>query len=145
MQHDLIYFKDSSNMCEVQDESITLIITSPPYWFIKDYSKDGYQEDQRSEKIDGQIGDLLDFQQYLDRLTEVWQESERVLEPNGKLCINVPLMPMLKKDINTHHNRDIINLNSAIEHEILNNTNLYLLDVYVWNRTNPTKKLMFGS
>ena len=145
MEHDLVYFKNSSNMSEVIDETITLIITSPPYWFIKDYSKDGYQEAQRREKIKGQIGDIFDFQQYLDQLTEVWKECERVLEPNGKICINVPLMPMLKRDVNTHHNRDIVNLNSAIEHEILQHTNLYLLDVYIWNRTNPTKKLMFGS
>lgn len=145
MQLNNVYFKNSNIMSEVEDESITLIVTSPPYWFIKDYSKDGFQTAQRTGKKDGQIGDIVDFQEYLDQLTLVWKECERVLEPNGKLCINVPLMPMLKSQINTHHTRDIVNLNSSIEYEILHHTNLFLMDVYIWNRTNPTKKLMFGS
>jgi modification methylase len=145
MQLNKVYFKNSNIMSEVEDESITLIVTSPPYWFIKDYSKDGFQLSQRTDKKDGQIGDIVDFQDYLDQLTLVWKECERVLEPNGKLCINVPLMPMLKSEINTHHTRDIVNLNSSIEYEILHHTGLFLMDVYIWNRTNPTKKLMFGS
>jgi DNA modification methylase len=142
-------------MSEVEDESITLIVTSPPYWNIKDYSKDGYQKEQRTEQIEGQlyevkrceaqIGDIKGYQEYLSALTLVWKECERVLEPNGKLCINVPLMPLLKSQLNTHYTRDIVNINSGIEHEILSNTGLYLMDVYIWDRTNPTKKLMFGS
>jgi site-specific DNA-methyltransferase (cytosine-N4-specific) len=132
-------------MSEVEDESITLIVTSPPYWNIKDYSKDGYQKEQRTEQIEGQIGDIEGYQEYLSALTLVWKECERVLESNGKLCINVPLMPLLKSQLNTHYNRDIVNINSGIEHEILKNTGLYLMDVYIWNRTNPTKRLMFGS
>jgi site-specific DNA-methyltransferase (cytosine-N4-specific) len=132
-------------MSKVEDESITLIVTSPPYWNIKDYSKDGYQKEQRTEQIEGQIGDIGGYQEYLSALTLVWKECERVLESNGKLCINVPLMPLLKSQLNTHYTRDIVNINSGIEHEILKNTGLYLMDVYIWNRTNPTKKLMFGS
>ena len=54
-------------------------------------------------------------------------------------------MPMLKSEINTHHTRDIVNINSSIEYEILHHTSLFLMDVYIWNRANPTKKLMFGS
>ncbi len=144
MKTNIIYFKDAQNMTEVDDNSITLIITSPPYWCIKDYSKDGYQQEQRAERQPGQIGDISDYQEYLEALTAVWKDCERVLEPNGKLCINVPLMPILKKVLNTHHTRDIVNINSGIEHEILKHTGLYLMDVYIWNRTNPTKRLMFG-
>ena len=59
--------------------------------------------------------------------------------------INTPLMPMFKKVLNTHHNRHIYNINSDIEHSILANTDFYLLDVFIWNRTNPSKRLMFGS
>ena len=75
----------------------------------------------------------------------VWKECERVLRPNGKLCINVPLMPMIKKNYSTHYNRDIFDIQSSIQNSILSNTNLYLLDLYIWNRTNSSKKLMFGS
>jgi len=58
---------------------------------------------------------------------------------------NTPLMPMFKKVLDTHFNRHIFNINSDIENSILNNTGLFLLDIYIWNRTNPSKKLMFGS
>jgi len=145
MRTNVAHYKNSKDMPEVEDESVSLIVTSPPYWFVKDYSKDGYQEKQRAEKQPGQIGDIDDYQEYLDSLTAVWRGCERVLEPNGKLCVNVPLMPLLKRQMNTHHTRDIVNINSAIEHEILAHTDLYLMDVYIWDRANPTKKLMFGS
>ncbi|GHT24139.1 hypothetical protein AGMMS49953_05990 [Endomicrobiia bacterium] len=64
----------------------------------------------------------------------VWQECERVLKSNGKLIINTPLMPMLKASLNTHYNRHIFNINNDIEHSILNNTNLFLYDLFIWNR-----------
>ena len=140
-----IFFTDSRKMVELPDNSVNLIITSPPYFNIKDYSLDGYQQKKKSEKIKGQIGDIRDYKKYVKEMLSVWKECERVLKPNGKLCINTPLMPMLKKNLNTHYNRHIFNINSDIEQSILTDTNLFLLDLYIWNRTNPTKKLMFGS
>lgn len=86
-------------MEEIPDNSIDLIITFPPYFNIKDYSKDGYQKNNHSEKIEGQIGDINDYEKYLEELLKVWKECERVLVPNGKLCINVPLLPMKKKNL----------------------------------------------
>lgn len=145
MDCNLTHFKSSSHMNEVDDSSIALIVTSPPYWFVKDYSKDGYQETQRSAPQEGQIGDIRDYKAYLTALTVIWKECERVLQPNGKLCINVPLMPILKSQLNTHYTRDIVNINTGIDHEIQEYTGLFLMDVFVWNRTNPTKGLMFGS
>ena len=68
-----------------------------------------------------------------------------MLRPNGKLCINVPLMPMLKKNLTTHHNRHIFDLQSEIQNSILKNTKFFLMDLYIWNRVNTTKSLMFGS
>lgn len=145
MLSDIIYYGDARSMSEVGDGSVSLVVTSPPYWNIKDYSLDGYQECVVSDRVVGQIGDLSDYREYLDELTVVWRECERVLEPNGKLCVNVPLVPILKGDFSTHHNRDIVNLYASIEVEILAKTGLYLLDLYIWNRTNSSKGLIFGS
>jgi len=145
MKTDIVYYKDASDMSEVDDNSIQLIITSPPYWNVKDYSMDGYQKNNNSGKIEGQIGDINDYEEYLNAMTEVWNECERVLKPNGKLCINTPLMPVPKKQLITHYNRHIVNINSGIEYEILHKTKLFLYDLYIWNRTNPSKALMFGS
>ena len=69
-----------------------------------------------------------------------------MLTPNGKLIINTPLMPIPKKDYNEHYTRHIFNIASDIEQSILKGIKkMYLYDVYIWNRTNPRKKLMFGS
>lgn len=140
-----VYFKDARKMTELPDNSVQLIVTSPPYFNIKDYSLDGYQKNKKSKKVAGQIGDIADYQKYIDEMVLVWKECERVLKPNGKLIINTPLMPMLKKNLITHYNRHIFDINSDIEHSVLHKTGLFLLDVYIWNRTNPSKKLMFGS
>ena len=132
-------------MNEVEDNSVDLIITSPPYFNIKDYSKDGYQQAKHSEKKQGDIGAINDYEKYLRDLLKVWKECERVLKPNGKLIINVPLMPMIKKDLTTHYNRHIFDLQSDIQNSVLHKTKLFLMDLYIWHRTNSTKKLMFGS
>ncbi|ENZ0444060.1 site-specific DNA-methyltransferase, partial [Campylobacter upsaliensis] len=43
MDMNTIFYKSSQNMCEVSECSVDLIITSLPYFNVKDYSKDGYQ------------------------------------------------------------------------------------------------------
>ena len=141
-----VFFKDSRAMSEIPNNSVNLIVTSPPYFNIKDYSLDGHQSKTIGSKEKGQIGDINEYQKYIDEMLKVWTECERILTPNGKLVINTPLMPMLKSQLDTHFNRHIFDINSDIEHSIVNGIkDLYLLDIYIWNRTNPRKKLMFGS
>jgi len=135
-----VFFKDAKNMTELSNDSVHLIVTSPPYYNVKDYSLDGWQKRKTGDSIKGQIGDIDDYEKYLRELTTVWKECFRTLKPNGKLCINVPLMPILKSQRNTHHTRDIFDINAGIQHEILHKTKFFL-----WDRTNPTKGLMFGS
>jgi modification methylase len=141
-----VFLTDSRDMRELPDDSVGLIVTSPPYFNIKDYAKDGRQEKSHSDSHAKQIGDIADFETFIDELVTVWKECFRTLKPNGKLIINVPLMPMLKAEFTTHENRHIFDLNAAIQHSILKNIpGLFVLDTYIWNRTNPSKKLMFGS
>lgn len=140
-----VFYKSAENMTELPDNSVQLVVTSPPYFNIKDYSRDGYQDRRHSVRDDGDMGGIDNYEQYLAGLLRVWRECERALKPNGKLCINVPLLPMLKRDMTTHYNRHIFDLQSGIQRTILQNTGLFLLDIYIWNRTNPSKRLMFGS
>lgn len=142
-----VFYKNAQKMVEVPNDSIDLIITSPPYFNIKDYSKNGTQTKQHSKKINGQIGDIGNYKIFIAELLKVWTECERILKPNGKLIINTPLMPMKKKEFSTHYNRHIFDLNSDIQNSILykKGTRLFLYDTYIWNRTNTSKKLMFGS
>lgn len=72
-----IIIGDSRWMKEVPDESIHLIITSPPYWQLKDYG---------NEK---QIGFNDTYEDYINNLNLVWQECHRVLHKGCRLCINI--------------------------------------------------------
>jgi site-specific DNA-methyltransferase (cytosine-N4-specific) len=141
-----VFFKDARKMKELPDNSVHLIITSPPYFNVKDYSLDGYQKVSKGKKVTGQIGDIPEYDKYIKEMLVIWKECMRVLKPNGKLVINTPLMPMVKKNLDTHYNRHIFDINSDIQNSIVKGVkDMYLLDVYIWNRTNPSKKLMFGS
>lgn len=68
---------DSRNMQELDDESAHLIITSPPYWQLKDYGSVN------------QIGYHDSYQSYINNLNLVWNESSRVLHQGCRLCINI--------------------------------------------------------
>lgn len=145
MKKNIVYYKSSENMNEIENETIDLIITSPPYFNIKDYSKDGKQLKKHSKINKQDVGSKKDYIEYIQNLLKIWKECYRVLKPNGKLCINVPLLPMVKKEYSTHENRHIFDLQSDIQKSILSNLDLFLYDIYIWNRKNSTKKIMFGS
>jgi site-specific DNA-methyltransferase (adenine-specific) len=68
---------DSRQMSELKDESVHLIVTSPPYWQLKDYG------------IDNQIGFHDDYETYINHLNLTWAECFRVLHKGCRLCINI--------------------------------------------------------
>ena len=68
---------DSRQMKEVPDESVHLIITSPPYWQLKDYGNKR------------QIGFHNNYEEYINNLNLVWNECSRVLHKGCRLCINI--------------------------------------------------------
>jgi len=73
----VFYRGDSRRMTEVADGSIDLVVTSPPYWQIKDYG------------AAGQIGAGESLHAYLRSLAMVWEECLRALAPGGRLCVNI--------------------------------------------------------
>ena len=105
-----VFYKNSQTMKEVPNDCIDLIVTSPPYFNTKDYSKDGHQINSHSKKNNQQIGDINTYKSFIKELLKVWKECERVLRPNGKMVINTPLVPMKKKEYSTHQNRHIFDL-----------------------------------
>ena len=60
-----VFFKDARDMSELPDNSVQLVVTSPPYFNIKDYSKDGYQTKKVTTSQKGQIGDINNYQVYI--------------------------------------------------------------------------------
>jgi len=80
-----IFCKSSENMDELPDNSVGLMITSPPYNVGKEYDED------------------LNLEEYLDLLKRIFIETYRVLEPGGRACINIansgrkPYIPLSHK------------------------------------------------
>lgn len=72
-----IIIGDSRWMKEIQDESVHLIITSPPYWQLKDYGNGK------------QIGFNDTYEEYINNLNLVWNECHRILHKGCRLCINI--------------------------------------------------------
>ncbi|MBC7286532.1 MAG: site-specific DNA-methyltransferase [Armatimonadetes bacterium] len=77
MSWHMVIIGDSRQMPELEDESIHLTVTSPPYWCIKDYQHPG------------QIGYEQSYEEYLDALREVFSECKRVLKPGCRLAVNI--------------------------------------------------------
>lgn len=68
---------DSRQMNRLADKSIHLVITSPPYWQLKDYGSEN------------QIGFHESYESYINNLNLVWKECYRVLHPGCRICINI--------------------------------------------------------
>ncbi len=77
MTHHKIIIGDSRNMMEIADESIHLVITSPPYWQLKDYGNGS------------QIGFDDSYEDYINNLNIVWNQCHRVLNKGCRLCVNI--------------------------------------------------------
>lgn len=72
-----IIIGDSRNMTELKNDSVHLVVTSPPYWQLKDYG------------CKNQIGFHQNYEEYVDSLNKVWSECYRVLHPGCRLCVNI--------------------------------------------------------
>src|SRR3989304_6114217 len=68
---------DARSFPYISDESIHLVLTSPPYWKLKRYNPN-----------DRQLGHINDYEAFLSKLEKVWKEVYRVLVPGGRLvCV----------------------------------------------------------
>ncbi len=75
--HHKIINGDSRQMTELPDNSVHLIITSPPYWQLKDYG------------TENQIGFHDSYENYINNLNLVWKECYRTLHSGCRLCVNI--------------------------------------------------------
>lgn len=69
---------DARRMTSMQDESVHLVVTSPPYFDLVNYVDH-----------DDQLGHIHDYAEFLGQLDRVWEECYRALIPGGRLCIVV--------------------------------------------------------
>jgi site-specific DNA-methyltransferase (adenine-specific) len=66
---------DARKLDWIPDESVHLVVTSPPYWTLKKY-----------EGGKGQLGDIADYTAFLNELDKVWSHCARVLVKGGRVC-----------------------------------------------------------
>lgn len=82
---------DARQLDWISDASVQLVVTSPPYWTLKEY-----------EHSEGQMGDIDDYEAFLADLDRVWRHCERVLVPGGRVCCVVGDVCLPRKESGRH-------------------------------------------
>lgn len=114
---------DARNLSFIPDQSVHLIVTSPPYWTLKQYNDS-----------EGQLGHVEDYEAFLLELSKVWKEVFRILVPGGRMVCVVGDVCLSRRENNGRHtvvplHADICascrkigfdNLNPIIWHKISN-------------------------
>ncbi len=111
-----LYLKSSESMDEVSDQSIDLIVTSPPYWKKRNYG------------VDGQIGLETSPNDYLNNLLKVFDECKRVLKDDGSMFI------VIGDTFNSYGSLQNIPQRLSIE---LTDRGWLSRNWLVWHKTNP--------
>lgn len=91
MEYSYLYHADSRDLSFIADNSIHLVLTSPPYFNLKEYKKSV-----------NQLGIINDYQQFVDELEKVWRECYRILVPGGRIVCVVGDVCLSRKKYGRH-------------------------------------------
>ena len=99
--HDL-YCEDARKITNLASESVHLVVTSPPYWTLKEY-----------RDTPGQMGRIVDYEEFLDQLDKVWEHCYRMLVPGGRLvCVVGDVCLSRRKNAGRH---TVVQLHASIQ------------------------------
>lgn len=99
--HDL-YLQDSRRPGFLRPARVHLVVTSPPYWTLKEYRKGA-----------GQMGFIRDYEKFLDELDRVWKHCYDALVPGGRLTIVVGDVCLSRRKNNGRHT--VVPLHASIQ------------------------------
>jgi modification methylase len=83
---------DARDLSWIADESAHLVVTSPPYWTLKEY-----------RRVPNQMGFIEDYEHFLDELDKAWRECARILVPGGRICCVVGDVCISRKKGGRHY------------------------------------------
>jgi len=87
-----LYRHDARDPEFIEPNSVHLVVTSPPYWTLKEY-----------RKVEGQLGYVADYEQFLDELDRVWHICHDALVPGGRLVCVVGDVCLSRRNNNGRH------------------------------------------
>jgi DNA modification methylase len=119
VETNIIYTKSAENMSEVEDNSIDLIVTSPPYNLSIDYDK---------------YDDTIPYEEYVIQLKKIWQECYRVLKTGGRFVVNSNDKRSGKEYLPTHINiyNQLVDIGFKMMAEIIWNKQNYNCSYTTW-------------
>src|SRR5579872_623382 len=88
-----LHLGDARDLSWIPDGSVQLVVTSPPYWTLKEYAPGN----------GSQLGDIEDYNNFLGELDKVWAECSRVLVPGGRICCVVGDVCVPRKRYGRHY------------------------------------------
>lgn len=102
--HHRLVLGDARDLSAIPSNSVHLVVTSPPYWTLKDY-----------RDTEGQLGHLADYDQFLGEVDKVWRETFRVLVPGGRLVCVVGDVCLSRR--RNHGRHTVVPLHSSISEQ----------------------------
>jgi len=97
-----LYMGDARNMASLESDSVHLVLTSPPYWTLKDY-----------RDSEAQLGHVEDYDQFLQELDKVWKQCFRALVPGGRLICVVGDVCLSRRENGGRHT--VVPLHASIQ------------------------------
>ncbi len=92
---------DARHLEFIPDETVHLVVTSPPYWTLKEYVSS-----------EGQLGDVEGYDDFVGELARVWRQCHRVLVPGGRLIVVVGDVCLSRR---VHGRHAVIPLHASIQ------------------------------
>ncbi|MGY5860337.1 MAG: site-specific DNA-methyltransferase [Candidatus Thorarchaeota archaeon] len=133
MTRHLVVTGDSRQMDRIPNNSVHLVVTSPPYWNLKDYGDDNAIGQSSST-----------YEEYLDAICEVFRECTEKLVPDGKLIVNI--MPILLPGKTSKFKRRVTKtVLTDLEKFMESLGNMYFHSLYIWDKRKAVRFSSWGS